>query len=261
MDQVTSELAEYLVQQFAKFVSSTCPRISTQSNLFRRAPNYSRLLVGISGVPASGKSTLSRLLVNKVNALLREQPSVYQPKLASIAVGLDGWHFTRAQLDAFPDPKLAHDRRGAHWTFDGESYIDYIRRLRQPLPPPVDVDSSEASIIDAPSFSHELKDPAPRSVLIYPYHRLVIIEGLYTFLSVPPWREAGELLDERWWVDISEEDAERRLVPRHLKSGICKDLDEAEWRARENDAPSELSSCRAVCSRKRDPEISQMAGS
>ena len=26
-------------------------------------------------------------------------------------VGLDGWHLTRAQLDAMSDPKLAHDKR------------------------------------------------------------------------------------------------------------------------------------------------------
>lgn len=150
-------------------------------------------------------------------------------------VGLDGWHLTRAQLDAFADPKLAHDRRGAHWTFDGESYLEFVRELRKPL---VSSETSHPNIIYAPSFSHELKDPTPRSVHVYPHHRVVIIEGLYTFLSIAPWREAGELLDERWWVDISEEDAERRLVPRHLKSGICKDLNEAEWRARENDAPS-----------------------
>lgn len=40
-------------------------------------------------------------------------------------VPMDGWHFSRAQLDVMPDPKLAHDKRGAEWTFDGEVSIAF----------------------------------------------------------------------------------------------------------------------------------------
>lgn len=39
-----------------------------------------------------------------------------------IVVPLDGWHLPRSTLDTFPDPKLAYDRRGAHWTFNGISF-------------------------------------------------------------------------------------------------------------------------------------------
>ena len=42
-------------------------------------------------------------------------------------VPLDGWHLPRHTLDTFPDPKLAYDRRGSYWTFDGDS-----RRLALP---------------------------------------------------------------------------------------------------------------------------------
>ena len=171
------------------------------------------------------------MLVVRLNDLLREQAAGE----IAVLVGLDGWHMTRAQLDAFPDPKLAHDRRGAHWTFDGKSYVEFVRQLRRPL---LDT-SSGTDIIYAPSFSHELKDPTPSAVSIYPRHRLVIIEGLYPFLNIEPWAGAGRLLDERWWVELGEDEALTRLVTRHVLSGVAKDLEEAEWRARENDAPSE----------------------
>ncbi len=73
--------------------------------------------MGIAGVPASGKSTLSKLLLDKTNELWRKQgprtDNNYSDDVV-VLVGLDGWHLTRAQLDAFPDPKHAHDRRGAH---------------------------------------------------------------------------------------------------------------------------------------------------
>jgi pantothenate kinase len=196
-----------------------------------------RLIIGIAGVPASGKSTLAQMLVEKINALLRSR-SETQPHDVAVLVGLDGWHLTRAQLDVFPDSKLAHDRRGAHWTFDGQSYVNFVRELRMPL-----LDAQDNSVIYAPSFSHEIKDPTPQAVAIYPHHRVVVIEGLYTFLGIHPWIQAAQALDERWWVEIGEEEAKERLVARHVISGVAKDMEEAIWRATENDAPSK---CRTI---------------
>ena len=174
----------------------------------------------------------------KVNNILRAQSDVSPPADSltplsqpdeAILVGLDGWHLTRSQLDALPDPQHAHDRRGAHWTFDGESYVNFVRQLREPLP---------SAPIPFPTFSHALKDPSPSPHLIQEHHRIVLIEGLYTFLSIPPWSVAGSLLDERWFIDVGIPEASARLVKRHVVSGVAKDMEEAIWRSRENDAPS-----------------------
>lgn len=152
-------------------------------------------------------------------------------------VGLDGWHLTRAQLDAFPDPQQAHARRGAYWTFDGEGYLAFVKALRETY-----TGTSESATIRAPAFDHAVKDPEPNAIAIRPTHRVIVIEGLYTFLDVEPWREAGALLDERWFVDIGEAEAESRLVRRHVLTGVAKDMAEAKWRADENDMPSTYSS-------------------
>lgn len=199
-----------------------------------RIPATSRFIVGIAGVPASGKSTLAQMLLDHTNALLCGTAD----EDTAILIGLDGWHLTRAQLDAFPNAKLAHDRRGAHWTFDGQSYVQFVRELRVPLDTLTSATGGRDTVIYAPSFSHELKDPTPHAVAVHPQHRIVIIEGLYTFLGIDPWADAAQVLDERWWVDISEEEAKERLVKRHVISGVAKDLQEAIWRATENDAPS-----------------------
>ncbi|RPD58481.1 P-loop containing nucleoside triphosphate hydrolase protein [Lentinus tigrinus ALCF2SS1-6] len=236
MDKIADELSQYILERF------------------KQTPPDGQLLVGIAGVPASGKSTLAQLIVDRVNAASQTSMTTSSTaenalktavndgisgKPIAVYVGLDGWHLTRAQLDAMPDPKLAHDRRGAHWTFDGEGYVAFIRALRQPIHPSQSTETlSGTQTIYAPSFSHEKKDPIFDSIPIYPHHRLVIIEGLYTFLGIPPWSAASELLDERWWVDIAEEEAERRLVVRHVKTGVAKDMEEAIWRSRENDAPN-----------------------
>ncbi|KAL6298167.1 P-loop containing nucleoside triphosphate hydrolase protein [Sparassis latifolia] len=216
MDRIAVELAEYLAQ----FLQSTDPS--------------ARLLVGIAGVPASGKSTLVQHIVDYLNDTLPlgNEPSRTDDttrKDVAVSVGLDGWHLTRAQLDALPDPKLAHDRRGAHWTFDAVAYVDFVRVLRQPR---------SEEVIYAPTFSHVIKDPTPYAVPVFAHNRIVLIEGLYTFLGITPWRTAAEMLDERWWIDVSEEEAQKRLVARHVESGVAKELEEAMWRSRENDAPN-----------------------
>lgn len=149
-------------------------------------------------------------------------------------MGLDGWHYTRAELDIMPDPKLAHDRRGAHWTFNGPSYLEFLRSLREDI-------TASTPIITAPTFDHALKDPTPGAVIIHPHHRIVIIEGLYPFLSIDPWIEAGKLLDERWFIQIDVPKAKERIVHRHVITGVTKDSKEAIQRAEENDMPSTLS--------------------
>ena len=210
-------------------------------------PKPRRLLVGISGIPASGKTTFAQILTERINHILIQARSPAQlnestttttqdtqvvdvERPQAILVGLDGWHLTRAQLDVFPDPQTAHDRRGSHWTFDGASYVSFVRALRDT--------TINTSVITAPSFDHALKDPTPDAISIYPHHRIVIIEGLYVFLAIKPWSEGGLLLDERWFIQVDAVEARRRLIKRHVHTGVAKDLKEAEWRADENDGPS-----------------------
>jgi pantothenate kinase len=234
-------------------------------------PPHRRLLVGISGIPASGKSTLAARIVAHANRVLGQPLSASSIRVDAgidgpgtvlraldrvttlgaahaILVGLDGWHLSRAQLDTLPDPTVAHARRGAHWTFDGRAYVDFVRVLRQEVAVPhsavratwhKEEEGGMSTNISAPSFDHALKDPSPSTVTIHPSDRIVVIEGLYTFLNLEPWAEAGKLLDERWLIELDEEEARERLVKRHVLTGVTKNLEEAYRRADENDMPSE----------------------
>ncbi|KAH7868508.1 P-loop containing nucleoside triphosphate hydrolase protein [Lentinula edodes] len=179
-------------------------------------------LLANTGIPASGKSTFADLLYKYTDSILQNDP---RNSVRAILVLLDGWHLTRAQLDQFPDPKLARDRRGSHWNFDGPN-------LREEVLPETE------RIITAPSFDHAIKDPTSHAVQIHPQHRIVIIEGLYTALDVDSWREAALLLDERWYLELDFEEAQKRLVNRNLVSGVAKDPAEAVWRAEANGMPN-----------------------
>lgn len=161
----------------------------------------------------------------------------------AICVGLDGWHYSRAELDRFDDPVEAHWRRvsilwkctgqlvewlisqGAAFTFNLPSYLNFLQHLRIPLIP----DPAPLGI-PFPTFDHALKDPSPSPFPILPQHRIVIIEGLYTMLDKPGWRDCAEMMDMRVWVESDREVCRRRLIKRNYEAGVVDDLKACEKR-------------------------------
>lgn len=188
-------------------------------------PDGHRFLIGLSGIPASGKSSLSHAIINKLNSLYREESSTDED--VAIMIGLDGWHLTRATLAAMPNKEEAFARRGAHWTFSGEGYLKFVQDLK-----------SGQDVVFAPSFSHATKDPVEDDIRVDSHHKVVMIEGLYVFLAIEPWKTAGELLDERWFVEVDIQDAKERIVKRHVETGVTSTTELAIQRAEENDFPN-----------------------
>lgn len=189
------------------------------------------MLKAVSGIPGSGKTTLAAKVADGINELWRKQSPVrgIENSIAAF-VPMDGYHLTRAQLDAMPDAPTAHARRGAAYTFDAPAFLELVKKLREPICP-------ETGTLYAPSFDHAVKDPVQDDIPIHKEARIVIMEGNYLSLGTgaPEWKEAAGMMDELWFVDVPEETARQRLVARHVKSGIAKDEEEAGRRADEND--------------------------
>lgn len=197
-----------------------------------------------------GKTTLSQIVTTALNAKhARLEPShaAYSPTPVAAFVPMDGFHLTRAQLSAMPDPATAHARRGAEFTFDGHAFLKLIQALREPLPvpaPPAPLDTPQRpedypqGTVFAPSFDHAVKDPKEADIAVLPSHRIVVFEGNYVALDKEPWSSAARLMDEVWFVDVDFSVARRRLVARHVKAGIAADEAEADRRAVENDLPN-----------------------
>ena len=127
-----------------------------------------------------------------------------------------------------PDPKIAHHRRGAAFTFDDKAFLELVKALRKPILP-------ESKTIYAPSFDHAIKDPVADDIPIHPTSRIVILEGNYLSLNEGLWKVAADLMDELWFVEVDFEIARRRLAVRHMAAGIVKDEKEALHRADEID--------------------------
>jgi pantothenate kinase len=141
---------------------------------------------------------------------------------------MDGYHLSRAQLDAMPDPTTAHARRGAAFTFDDHAFLKLVRKLKEPLLP-------ETTTLYAPSFDHAVKDPVEDDIPIAPTVRVCLFEGNYCALKKPKWSTAAELMDELWFVEVDFDVARERLARRHFKAGIARDMQEGYKRADEND--------------------------
>jgi pantothenate kinase len=153
---------------------------------------------------------------------------------------MDGFHLTRAQLQALPNASEAIFRRGAAFTFDGTGFVRLVERVRggrrnrqqqqqqqeQECQP-----EQEQEVIYAPSFDHAIKDPMADDIAIPSSARLVIFEGNYLALDEPPWRDAAALMDEIWFVSVDEQVARKRLASRHLQAGIVDTYDQGIQRA------------------------------
>lgn len=159
-----------------------------------------RVLLGITGSPGSGKTTLARDVVSAVNAHLAEPgdgTAAYLP--------MDGFHLANATLDALG----RHDRKGAVDTFDGWGFLSLLRRVV------TEIDHA----VYAPSFERAVDEPVAGALAIPPEARLVVVEGNYLLADVEPWSRIPSLLAESWFVATPEEDRMRRLVDRHIRHG------------------------------------------
>ncbi|KAI5302964.1 hypothetical protein KEM56_000175 [Ascosphaera pollenicola] len=200
-------------------------------NKFQSLAPTHRLMIAVAGIPGSGKTSLARILAERINAIYKEtNPDPTLPTLSPIAesVSMDGYHLYRHELAAMPDPVYAADRRGAAFTFNAGRFLALVKELRQPL-------TGESKTIYAPSFDHAKKDPVEDDVPIPPTARVLFFEGNYLALNKHPWTECAKLMDELWFVEVDFEVARHRLIRRHLDAGLAPTWELADQRAREND--------------------------
>jgi pantothenate kinase len=158
----------------------------------RLAAGPRRRILGITGAPGAGKSTLAAKLVGALDG-------------RAVVVGMDGFHFANSEL-----ARLGRaERKGAPDTFDAAGYVALLRRLRAAGP----------DTVYAPQFRREIEEPVGSAVPVPAEVPLVVTEGNYLLLDTAPWHEVRSLLDEVWFLRPNEEQRMRRLVARHQAYG------------------------------------------
>ena len=177
----------------------------------KRIPVNARYFVALAGVPGAGKSTLATRITALVNASFLCE--------SMVALGMDGFHLSRAALAGFPDAAEALARRGAPWTFDASGMAQRLRQLRR---------AAGYHGIGWPTFEHSIGDPVENGMVVPATVKLVLVEGLYLLHQMDGWEEVGRQFDERWYLDTPLELAMERLAHRHREAwGISQAQAEA----------------------------------
>jgi len=206
--KVTLEVAGYDVEarltpaELWRFYLPLCQAIRQVGHRAGR-----RILVGVGGPGASGKSVLALLLIE----LLNRWPDAAARRAALCT--LDGFHFPNSYLDSHFTTDAAGRRvplravKGSPDSFDAASFVAALRRLR-----------SEPAV-SLPRYDRRLHDPVPDGHPVGPEDGIVLVEGNYLLLDRDHWADVAGLLDLCLFISLPMEAAREAMVPRFVRGG------------------------------------------
>ena len=166
--------------------------------------------IGLAGAPGSGKTTLAEALRERLPTLLTIIP-------------MDGYHYYRSELNEMDEPKEAHARRGAPFTFNSIKFVNAITIAHK---------KGKGTV---PRFDHRKGDPVEDTIIVTEGPQIILVEGNYLLLDVEPWSQLRtNVFDETWFLNVSISECNRRVRERHIETGLTEE--QAQLQVENNDS-------------------------
>tara|TARA_X000000368_G_scaffold372589_1_gene323037 strand:- start:778 stop:1425 length:648 start_codon:yes stop_codon:yes gene_type:complete len=152
-------------------------------------PNH-RLVVSLSGAPGSGKSYVSKSIIQEINK------STFNAAIFE----MDGFHYDNSILEK----KSLLDKKGSPETFDVNSLTSFLKRIKK----------NQEDEIAVPVFDRSLELSRSSAYLIKKNISMIIAEGNYLLLNQKPWSDLHQYFDLTIMVKSSESILTKRLIDR-----------------------------------------------
>jgi len=160
-----------------------------------------RTIIGLTGSPGSGKTTIAKQLVEEINAQHGADSERYAAHLP-----MDGFHLANDTLHTLG----IHHRKGAIDTFDGWGYLALLKRVK----------NETSHTVYAPEFDRNFEEGIAGHIAIHPDTKLVVTEGNYLLINREPWSKIRDIAAEIWFCATPEDERVRRLIGRHQQFGM-----------------------------------------
>ncbi len=158
-----------------------------------------RIVVGIAGAPAAGKSTLATSLARALN---REFGAGTAQE-----VGMDGFHLANSQLNRLG----LTGRKGAPDTFDVAGFVHLLRRLRD-----------REELVYAPEYSRLLHESIGSAIPVPGSVRVILAEGNYLLIPGGRWGAVRPLLDLALYIEARDQVRLNALLRRQQNRGLSR---------------------------------------
>lgn len=194
MNPATEKIASNLIVTWEPAVAEIIGRLSQVSNPQRP------FLVGLVGIPGSGKSTSAEIVLE----LLGPERAMVMP--------MDGFHLELSRLAEAPNAKDLIYRRGAPDTFDPNALRDTLHEIAY----------GNQEMIHIPGFDHAMGDPLPdQHTFVRSKNEIVLVEGLYLLHDDHGWETIKSVFDWTIYIDANVDDCIERLKIRNKCIPVC----------------------------------------
>ncbi|HEB30300.1 MAG TPA: hypothetical protein ENI15_05415 [Spirochaetes bacterium] len=210
--KIVDSKVDYTVKYTKKTITNSFIPLTVEISRLFHGNKIGCTIIGISGPPGSGKSSIS--------AVFRQMLS--KKGIEPVILPIDGFHFKNEKLKKMT-PAVCHvagkelknnmtlyQKKGAKETYDTKYLLSCMKKLKN------------LKEFYWPVYSRKIHEPVSEGIFISDQKALYIVEGNYLFLRTNPWCELARFLDLKIFISSREGLVKKRIIKRKKRGGFSR---------------------------------------